>query len=986
MELIVRTAHGTADVSIDVHDRDVSLHDLIAAVTGQAAPNTALVDGRLANTSDAIASCGVLAGSVIDTLLDDLDDGSAAPVTVVRQLSGPGAGRGVPLGVGSYRVGPGRRQHVTELSSDATDVVAFDLDVTSSSITLTAGPQSTLATTPVALDGHGLDGPTPWRDETVVAGGRIFRLEEPPGPIEQPSGAPVGGFIIHNRPPGIAEQDRTVAEAIGDARLRAPRLWHRRSAGHSISTDIGLVPRRDTEAGAAFEPVPLELGGGRMVAITGRPPDRAALARAVLVDVCTRYGPADVDVVITTTPAELDEWDWAKWLPHIRWGSAVDLLTNDLEMAQFAERELVRPTVVIVTNDTLWNGPGSPLRSYVLDAPAHAALIVLTDARDSAPAPTQTIVDLDSERPGAARLARLDLDGAQLDLHVALVDIDTAVDVARHLAPLIDPDRLTTADQADHLVALDDIVRAADAETRWGTASGAPGLPVDVTIGSAAGVRVSADLGPGVSAVISGSSIDEAVDVAEVLTLAIASTWSPAEASLLLIDHRAAPSISALAQLRHHAGTFSARDAPAIDRLLNRLRTAVSGTTPGSTRIVVVIAGIAETELAAPGLVEGLVALATQADEVHLIVATARPLAALSAGLRAACSIEIAVDRYGGSRRATLHDRRSGLQTPFTPYDGSTADDDEISVRPFVFGRSPSALERRLERGGHAGLHHRDRAVDRAARQLAALAAKRGITAPRPLVPIPLPDRVLALDLWAAHAGDGVPLGLLDAHDADTPTAYWWQPGADGSRIFVGAPRSGVRTALEVLLVGIADRFATADIEVYVAEHNDRRRTAIAAIPHVVRTESPDHAGAVEAMLSEVAEAMHRRRSTADFRVHDHPSILVIARDVERLTKPAAAALTHLLAEGATVGINVAGGAQRPDGLNEMIRSCPHLVVGALTNPDHYAELRLERSTAVEGHPGRAQLSDATLVQLAEFDASFDSVLTTLISKRQATQ
>ena len=34
MELIVRTAHGTADVSVDLLDTAVPLRDVIAAVTG----------------------------------------------------------------------------------------------------------------------------------------------------------------------------------------------------------------------------------------------------------------------------------------------------------------------------------------------------------------------------------------------------------------------------------------------------------------------------------------------------------------------------------------------------------------------------------------------------------------------------------------------------------------------------------------------------------------------------------------------------------------------------------------------------------------------------------------------------------------------------------------------------------------------------------------------------------------------------------------
>jgi hypothetical protein len=170
---------------------------------------------------------------------------------------------------------------------------------------------------------------------------------------------------------------------------------------------------------------------------------------------------------------------------------------------------------------------------------------------------------------------------------------------------------------------------------------------------------------------------------------------------------------------------------------------------------------------------------------------------------------------------------------------------------------------------------------------------------------------------------------------------------------------------------------------VYVAEHNDRRRSSIAQIPHVVRAESPDHNGAVDAMLGDVAEVMQVRRSTADFRVRDHPTILVIARDIERLTEPATAALSHLLAQGADVGINVVAAAQRPDGLDDILRACNHVVVGALTNPDHYDELGIERSPAVERHLGRAQLSDGTLVQLAELDAPLDNVIAALAAMRE---
>ncbi len=1001
MELIVRTAHGTADVSIGVRDRDISLRDLIAAVTGQSAPGTARVDGRLVNASDTVAACGVLAGSVIDTLLDDPSD-STPPVTALRLLAGPGAGRRIALAPGRYRVGPGRRERADELTNDTTDLAVFDLDVTAQRVTVspgsaaaTSGPASVF---PMQLGRQPLDAPQRWETEPLIVGGRVFRLEAASRPSAPPPIDMVDGFITHNRPPAIADRPRTIADAVDDALTRAPQLWNRRRSDGPLTTDLGLVLRRadggrdrardgadtttlDTTAldTTALDVITLDLVARRVVAITGTPTDRAGLARSLLINLCTRYGPADLDVVIATTPADLGTWDWAKWLPHARWGSAVNLLTNDLEMVGFTQRPPERSTVVFITANQLWATATSPLRSLVLDGAEATTVIVMTDNRSTAPTSAVDIVELDGERPGAASLLRVDRAGATLEVYVPLVDVDVAADVARHLTPLLDPDR--TNPTSDRLqVTFDDIVRPGDAADRWDTALGATGNPVDMAVGSVAGVAVGVDFGIDTSVVISGSSIDEAVDLATMLTMSLASSWSPAEASILLVEHGSGRSSNPIQLLPHHAGTFADRDAVAIERLLARLRTDFVGDRSGAGRLIVVIPQIDETEIAAPGLLAGLIALAAESVGVHLIAATARPLAALDASLHTLCAIEIAVDRYGGTRRATLRDRRRNLQTPFTPFDEGTIAADAIIVRPVVFGRPPSALERRLERGAQSRGDSRDRAADRAARQLRAVSEQLGFRAPRPLVPAPLPARILASELWSAHHGDGVPLGIVDAPNADEPVAYWWQPGTDGSRIFVGSPRSGVRPVLDVLLVGVADRFATADVAIYAIEHNDRRRGSIASIPHVVRAESPDHDGAVEAMLDDVMAIMHHRSRDGDFKMYDHPAVLIVARDVERLSAHASATLGHILADGGRIGVNAVVAATRPETIDPLLKTCNHIVVGALNEAHQYAGLGVARVAAIERTVGRAQLMDGTQVQLAELDAPLDSVVNALVS------
>jgi hypothetical protein len=996
MELIVHTAHGTADVSVDVRDQGVSLRDVIAAVTGQAGPDTARVDGRLVNATDTLDTCGAVSGAVIDTLLDDRSGSDAPTIAVLRQLTGPGAGRHVPLSAGHYRIGPGRRQQTDELSADAADLVAFELEIDSSGVTVSPPRQPSPTVSPLLLGGADIDSPMLWQGGHLVAAGRVFRLDDPV-PDERPApNSSVDGRITHNRPPGVVETDRTIAEAIDEAQTRAPRLWHRRRNGAPLSVGIGLGVQRSSN------PLALDLGANRVTAVAGTGPHRDALARSILVDSCTTYGPADLDVVIASPPGELAGWDWAKWLPHLRWGASVDLLTNDLEMASFTARSLARPTIIIVTADELWNDAASPLRSVVMDGMKNASIIALTNDRSTAPSSATSLITLDSERPGAATLTRLGSDEATLDMLVPLIDAAVAADVARHLAPLVDPDLGGAATHATHHVPLGDIVQIDTAADRWNAALGAPGNPIEMVVGSVAGVTVGVDFELNASVAISGSSIDEAVDLATVLTLSIASTWSPTEATVLIIDHRAGRNTNPLQQLPHHAGTFSKRDAVSIDRLLSRLRDDFGREHPSSTRLVVVINGLAETELAAPGLVAELSTLAADALGVHLVIATARPLAALPTGLRSVCAVEIAIDGHGGARRGTLHDRRRKLQTPFSPYDETTLAADALTVRPFVFGRGPSALERRLERGSDNDLDNRDSVVARLVQHLDDLAELHDSPRPRPLLPVPLPARVVASELWSAHTGDGVPLGVLDVADSGARTGSasggidWWLPGVDGSRLLVGSARSGVRLSLDVLLVGVADRFATDDITVIAIEQNDRRRAAMAALRHVSQVVSPDHEGAVEAVLADVAQVMYERSTQADFRLHDHPTILVLARDIERLSEPALAALTHLLADGAEVGVNVVASGARPDGIETTIAVARRVVVGALSDSDDYARLHVEQSASVEHNVGRAQMVESSgpvgggmsrtveLVQLAELDAPLDSVLNALAAIMEA--
>lgn len=998
----MRTFHGTADVSIDLHDPAATLRDVIVATTGQAAPVAATVDGRVVNTGDTLGVCRVMVGSVINTDLDAIDDDSEVVTTLV-QLTGQGAGRTVALAAGHYRIGSGRRASSAELSFEYVDTVAFDLHVTATGIRVsrTVQPQSPT----VFLNNEVLTTPRDWVAGHLIAGTRTFALD-----VKRPTTRSVDwqavnpdGTIVHNRPPGQGDELVFMVDAVRHSRDRDSRLWHRRLHDGPLFADIGLIayhgePEKSGTLRRPPAPPPkrrltasIEFDIDRVVALAGTENDRTALARALIIDLTTRYGPADADIVIATNPSTLADWDWMKWLPHVHDNGAVQILTNELEMSTFANSAVAdsqradRPahmTVVVVTHDDLWNAASSPLRSLVLEGPRSLAVIALTNDRSTAPATTGALVSLDPERPGAAKLVSLTQGGDDVPLLVGLVDLTTADAVARRLAPLVDPDRPNSraglGPPAD--TTLSAMLRADEAELRWDTGLGAVDNPVEIPIGSIAGVPIGIDLGANSGILVSGSSLAEATGVASMITLAAASTWSPKETTVVTIDHRTERHDDVVQLLPHHAGTYSERGPDAGRRLIERLRAAVLGPDRTHPRLIVVVNGAADSELAVPGLTADLAVLASEAVGFHLVVATALPLASLDPLLRAVCPIEIAVDRYGGTRRATLHDPGRRLHSPFTPPDDSVSVDRAVEVRPLVFGRQPTALERRLERGPLVAPEPGDHATTRVARALRSLAHDRGDQPALPLLPMPLPSTISVTELFAAHRGDGVPLGLVERHDELAPTPYWWKPGAHGSHLVFGSPRSGMRSALDTLIVGVIDRFATADIQLSLIDHNDHRRDSVALAPHVVRAVSSDHPGDLAELLADVVDTMHRRTVRSDFRINDHSRVILCIRDVDRLPSEAQPTLVDLLINGAAVGVNLIASATRPDGLGDLIAACPDILVGELSERSDYDAFGLSRSPILEQRSGRCRQLNGDVVQLATLDQSFDATVRDMVS------
>ena len=187
---------------------------------------------------------------------------------------------------------------------------------------------------------------------------------------------------------------------------------------------IGLRP---VEVG---DPLTLELDlfGERAVAVTGADDERTAIARTILVEATTLHGPADLDVVIVTSPDQVTEWEWAKWLPHLRLGGAPVILSEPDAIAEWATEAAGRRllssspwpsahlTLLVIDDANLWQRRNSPLRTVLASPPAELPVIALCDDVSNAPALCTTMITRtgnDSWRV-AALTSRHDTDGVMI--------------------------------------------------------------------------------------------------------------------------------------------------------------------------------------------------------------------------------------------------------------------------------------------------------------------------------------------------------------------------------------------------------------------------------------------------------------------------------------------------------------------------------------------------------------------------------------------
>jgi S-DNA-T family DNA segregation ATPase FtsK/SpoIIIE len=805
------------------------------------------------------------------------------------------------------------------------------------------------------------------------------------------------------------------------AALPGSRLWERRRGdGDVLRVRLGLTERPATlllrdgpecASAGTLRAVPLcvDLRAGPL-GVAGPPAVVAALGRWIVGQLAVLHAPADLEIAFVLDPAHAGQWQWARWLPHLRGRVAT---SDDEAAALLAETAaLVEARAAGRRGDARWIGPwlvlvvdGSSRRRELpglaailhggasvgigvvcLDVDA-AALPARCAAVGVAAGPTGTRIRLRSPDAPGERTALLDQVGAQW-----------ASTLARDLAPLCDAGSATSELPASCTLA--DICGRPDptaAQQLWAASDGA----ARAVLGAGHDGPLEIDLATeGPHALIAGMTGSGKSELLRTLVAGLAANHPPDELTLLLVDYKGGAAFAQCAALPHVAGVVTDLDPYLTERALRALGSelrrrerlfAEAGADeltgyrraggPALARLVIVVDEFAALAEELPSFLRGLVATAQRGRSlgVHLVLATQRPGAAVSADIRANTALRIALrvadpaessDIIGDPSAATLqatHPGRAYLRSGteldcFQAAHASAAppaDLNQLTVTPLGSWR----------RGAGSTVPGADTQLARHVAALREAAARSGRRATQRLWLAPLPEALPRGDLELIPSGSVVALGRLDLPDEQRSPTWSIDFDAAPALLVSGTARSGRTGALTTLALGAAERLGPQRLQLYLVDASGALCAALRRLPHCATALGPYDAQLLPRLLHRLAAlpaaAPQRPAATRLLLVDGWETLCAGLSDLDAAR--CAELLAGLLRLGPAAGLAIAVAGDRATLSPRFAGAFGERVVLRLADHGDYTLAGIAART-VPAHlpPGRGvHARDGTLVQFA---------------------
>ncbi|MDJ0496930.1 MAG: FtsK/SpoIIIE domain-containing protein [Acidimicrobiia bacterium] len=696
------------------------------------------------------------------------------------------------------------------------------------------------------------------------------------------------------------------------------RLWERR-AEHADFLELpigtGCLPwqphlegQLDARSSAMLQrfselhevPLQIRLVAGTTTGIAGARHEVLGLARQIVTQAAAHHGPADL--AITVLSENRSDWDWVKWLPHVKieGGAGRRLAATDEELAAVAaalpigdEREPAPPHhLVVVDLPDLVGGARPAIRTALRDgAKRSIAGLALAAQAAALPSLATTIVAFDKQ------LCRVRLpDGREAGVSPWLLDTAHARQAARALARLEDPEAQAGGAGLPSVAYLPAMLGLGPGlegpiRRRWERPCARPATPIGY---SDDGLMIVDLITDGPHALLGGTTGAGKSELLRTLVAGLAVECSPAALNFVLIDYKGGSAFDACATLAHTVGVVTDLDDHLASRALlcldaelrhreSRLRSAAVSdiselVDPDDPlpRLLVVIDEFAALAKELPDFIDALVGIAQRGRSlgVHLVLATQRPSGVISESIRANTNLRIAlrmqdsvdsVDVIGSAAAAQIGRNQPGrgmarlgpqdtvaFQTAIVTDRSLAANERHLPTFPFVFAHEQP---RPVTPGGSSdGPTDLERIVAAAVRVADAM----GLPAPRLPWPEPLPSQLVPADV-PHPGGAGTVFALADEPHRQRRVGVVWSPSA-GNLLLYGLPGSGTTTALASLITGLARDNEPERFHMYVLDFDDQLLAPLAQLPHVGAVVGVQERERQLRLLRRLSEELQRRR------------------------------------------------------------------------------------------------------------------------------
>ncbi|MGH9281900.1 MAG: FtsK/SpoIIIE domain-containing protein, partial [Acidimicrobiales bacterium] len=501
------------------------------------------------------------------------------------------------------------------------------------------------------------------------------------------------------------------AEVLRRAVTPSVRLWERRP-GHedflqaSVGTaTLAWTPPLDSPGGEhppeveetiaslgwlPNAPLATDLSPGHTLGVVGDRTAALALARGVICQLAVHHGPADLRVAVLTDPAHAADWDWAKWLPHVRSldeSSGRQLLAARAEHVAAVLDELttvpdtkgpgsgLRPsdtpegpiTLVVVDAPALMEGRNAPARDVLSGEGVPACGLVLVPSADKLPALSTSVIEL----PDGLGGARYREPGINLTIEGVLVGgmpERLARRAARALSGLEDPEVPDLgADLPDGVSLVDLVGGEITPETisqRWKSGGRVPRMVGPIGVAGDGPVEIDW-VADGPHALVAGTTGSGKSEMLRSVVAGLAASLDSEHLNFVLIDYKGGSAFAQCAGLPHTVGMVTDLDEHLGARALRsleaelryretRLRDAGAsdlkqylqdGHPEPLPRLLIIIDEFATMAAELPDFIDALVGIAQRGRSlgVHMILATQRPGGAVNDNIRANTNLRISL-------------------------------------------------------------------------------------------------------------------------------------------------------------------------------------------------------------------------------------------------------------------------------------------------------------------------------------------------------